>query len=177
MMIRDMFEYQTLVGQSHSTAADINEAVDDGFDLMARVSRKTNSTITEIGIVDTNNFLARLSVVQAGWRSDISALREVVEWQHRVIDFNSSYVAYLLEQISEEEFESVAESSVVDEVDKDKYQVASMIDRVLRLTNLDYTASDFSNMLACSQEAVVEALEFLADKYPKVQLMLSESRE
>ncbi|MGO4366418.1 hypothetical protein [Pseudomonas sp. PAB10] len=173
----DIVRYETSIGLSHWTAANVSETVADAFDVMARISRKTSSTLTEVSVVDTSGFVARLSTIHASWKDDIAALNEVVEWQHRVIDFNSSYVAYLLDQIDEEEFEKVAESSAVEEEDKDVYEIAGTIDRLLRLTRLEYTASDFSNMFGCSQDNIIEALESLGSKYPKVQVMLSGIRE
>lgn len=173
----DIIRYETSVGLSHLTAANISETVGEAFDFMARFSRKTSSTLTEVSLVDTGNFMARLSSIHASWQEDIAALNEVVEWQHRVIDFNSSYVAYLLDQIDEEEFEKIAENSAIEEKDKEVYEIVGTIDRLLRLTRLEYTASDLSNMLHCSQDNIVEALESLGRQYPRAQAILSEARE
>lgn len=131
------------------------------LDVLVRVSRETASKVTSIASMDTQLFVAKLHNVQREWKLDVSALNELVEWQHKIIDFNSSYSAYLLEQIDEEEFELIAEQMATEEQEVNPSDLASAMARILRLTTIDYSPSDFANMFNCSSEAIDAALHMI----------------
>ncbi|WP_042955550.1 hypothetical protein [Pseudomonas sp. G5(2012)] len=132
-----------------------------GFDFVARVSRSTSSSITQISTMETQTFISRILQLQSGWKQDVGLLNDVINWQHKINDFNSSYAAYLLEQIDEDEFDKVAEAMAYEELDTSPIDIVPIIGRLLELTTLDYTPSDLANMLHCSQETVQEALALL----------------
>ena len=147
------------------------------LDFVARVSRTTSSDVTVISTMDTNTFITQLRQFDSERQADINALNAVVNWQHKIIDFNSSYTAFLLDQISEDEFEKIAEEMAEDETDRDPSQIVPLITRILSLTTLGYTPSDFANMLHCSQQTIIEALKEVAYNNPKIKTILREILE
>lgn len=134
-----------------------------GFDFLARVSRSTSSNVTQISTMETQTFVSRFLQLQSEWKDDVRLLNDVINWQHKINDFNSSYAAYLLEQIDDEEFDKVAEALAYEELDTPPIAIVPVIGRLLELTTLDYTPSDLANMFHCSQETVQEALALLPD--------------
>ena len=149
----------------------------NGLDVMARVLRPTSSHVTSVAMVDTQVFVSRLMQAESEWKSDVAALNDVVNWQHKIIDFNSSYAAYLLEQIDDTEFEQIAEGMAVEEQELPPEQVASMMARLLKLTTVEFTPSDFANLFNCSIASVDEALHMIPKLLMKGQPKLLEASE
>lgn len=143
------------------------------FDYLARVSRSTSSEITNISAIETQTFVTRLLQLQSEWRSDISAMNDVINWQHKLIDFNSSYSAYLLEQIDDDEFERIAEDMATEEREIPSEVIAPMITRLLNLTTVEFTSSDFANLFNCSIETIDKAIRlvpnFIKEAHPQLQ--------
>ncbi|MFJ3112321.1 hypothetical protein [Pseudomonas putida] len=147
------------------------------LDVLARVSRQTSSPVINIQTIDTKDFLARLWHIQSTWKSDITALNNVINWQHRVIDFNSSYTALLLDQISEEEFEAVAEALATEENSPPIEELASLICRTLELTSIEFTPSDLANLFHCPIESIDSALPLIPHALIRNQPQLQEAAE
>lgn len=144
------------------------------FDLMMRISQ-TSSQVVNVRAMSTQDFVSQLFQVQQDWKKDIETLNDVINWQHKVIDFNSSYAAYLLEQISEDEFELVAEAMAEEENDIAPDLLALLISRTLRLTTIEFSPSDLANLFHCSVDAVDEALHQVPHMLIKGQPQLQEA--
>ncbi|WP_346397469.1 hypothetical protein [Pseudomonas syringae] len=148
--------FKTFTTTEFTTQPNIN-----GLDFVARVSRQTASSVTTVAMMDTHHFMSRIIEMQSEWKRDVLALNDVVNWQHKVIDFNSSYSAYLLDQIEEEEFERIAEQMAEEERDVAPEELVPIVARLLRLTSIEFTASDLANLFNCSVESVDEALHMI----------------
>jgi len=111
--------------------------------------------------METQTFVSKILQLQAEWKDDVRLLNDVINWQHKINDFNSSYAAYLLEQIDADEFDKVAEALAYEELDTPPLAIVPVIGRLLELTTLDYTSSDLANMLHCSEDTIQEALGLL----------------
>lgn len=158
---------QELIEATRRTQSDI-QSVNEGpppgakFDYVARIQGSTISQTAYVSFASTESLIARWSRIIAEGQAEKDALVGVINWQHKVIDFNSTYTAYLLEQIGEDEFEQAAEQMATDQRDRTPEELVPLIERILLLTEIPYTVSDFSNMLECSEESVQKALERLA---------------
>ncbi|WP_147406497.1 hypothetical protein [Pseudomonas reidholzensis] len=148
--------FQTITTTETTATHNLKE-----LDMLARVTKNTFSQIVEIQTIRTQDFLGQLNEVRARWQNDLRTLNNVINWQHRVLDFNSSYTAYLLEQISEEEFEKAAEAIAVEEMEHPINSLAVLIKKTLELTEIEFSPSDLANLLHCSVESVDKALSLI----------------
>ncbi|WP_223555312.1 hypothetical protein [Pseudomonas sp. BF-R-01] len=164
--------FKTVTTTELTTQPNIN-----GLDVLARVSRPTSSHVTSVSLIDTQVFISRLMQVESEWKSDVSALNDVVNWQQKLIDFNSSYSAYLLEQIDDDEFEKIAEAMAVEEREVDPEEIAPIMARLLKLTTVEFTPSDFANLFNCSISSVDDALHMIPKFLMKGQPKLLEASE
>ncbi len=80
-------------------------------------------------------------------KSAIDVLREVVSAYKKTLDYNGYYIAFLLNQLSEAEFEKIVKSfvrKVNSDIDQD-----SLLDKIailIRYTSAKYTPSDIANL-------------------------------
>jgi hypothetical protein len=128
---------------------------------IARIYRGTGPTESfEFGAIhparDVEDVIRRFAVDRA---RDIAALTTVVYWQHQLIEYNSTYQAFLLDQMTEEEFEEEAEKFVQGTLEFSGGEICEHIGRTNRLLALDFTPSDFASMLRADYGEVVEAIE------------------
>lgn len=135
-----------------------------GFDVLARVSGGANSE-TEVKLMHTKSLFYHWERYISEAEESINLLRGVVNWQHKVIDYNASYAALLLEQINEEEFEKIAEEYACASAVIPDFDLAKNIKRVHDLTGIDYSSMDYSNMFGCSQDAVEAAIASIGCEY------------
>ena len=156
-----------------STESWTQPTVGNNLDIVARI--QTSSNVVSVQAMNTREFVSKMVQAQINWKKDIDTLNDVINWQHKVIDFNSSYAAYLLEQISEEEFEQVAESMATDENEIDPGLLAYLISRTLKLTTIEFTPSDLANLFHCSVDAVDEALHLVPNALIQDQPQLQEA--
>ena len=146
----------------------------DPVDILARVTQ-TSARIVSVQTMNTHEFMSQMYKVHLNWKKDVDTLNDVINWQHKVIDFNSSYAAYLLEQITEEEFEQVAESIATDEKEIEPDLLALMISRTLKLTTIEFSPSDLANLFHCSVDSVDEALHLIPEVLMQDQPQLQEA--
>lgn len=144
-------------------------------DYLIRIITGLESTSSvNASICKTEDFEA----VLAGWANerlqDIDSLKAVVRWQHSVIDYNAVYQAYLMDQLTDDEFELEAEKFVYDTKSVDPNDLAAKIQRVYQLTNIQYTPSDLGDLFQCEHSEVMRALALVHTMNPAVGHMLPE---
>lgn len=93
---------------------------------------------------------------------ELQTLNSLVHWQHKLLDYNSHYCAFLLGQVDEEEFEHISESFAYETKDVDPSVLTPLIDQIYKLTEIEYTPSDLAGFFECRTENVVSALKPLA---------------
>lgn len=140
------------------------------FDVVARISGSTASNIASVAVSDTESVFRRVTDYIVACKKDVDVLRGVVRWQHRVIDYNSSYTAFLMEQIDEDEFEAVASSFAESQVDISSLDLAIDIERIHDLTGIDYTVMDYANMFGIAEEVVEAAARSIANSSANLRL-------
>lgn len=128
---------------------------------IGRIYRGTGPTQSfEFGAIhparDVEDALRRFAVDKA---RDVAALTTVVYWQHHLIEYNSTYQAFLLDQMNEEEFEIEAEKFIQGTLELSGGEICEHIWRTNSLLTLDFTPSDFASMLHADYTEVVEAIE------------------
>lgn len=146
-------------------ASFLAQPVSPRFDYLVRVSGQEISGSYNVNVAFTNTS-SFFTTVTKGWEAyysrDIVSLVSVIHWQHSILDYNAHYNAYLLNQISEEEFESSSEAIAYEPQDIDPAELANKIRTIVSLTGIDYTPSDFAGLFRCSEESVQKALQVLS---------------
>lgn len=106
-------------------------------------------------------------------QKDIAILSSVIYWQKRTIDFQALHTAFLLNSISEEDFEQEAEKFAVRQRRIDPEAIAFIIDRLDNLLGVDFDTSDYADYFKCTPKNVLEGLRLLpkethSNKLPSV---------
>jgi CRP-like cAMP-binding protein len=131
-------------------------------DYLARISGTSIETLdltalhpTEAVVGSFQDFLQRIVEKE-------STLVAVIKKQKNLIDYNSYYISYLSNQITEDEFYKIAEGFAYstqqscDEADIEKKTMS-----LLGTTGLSFSVSDLSYFWECSEEIIDTILERL----------------
>lgn len=143
--------------------------------LIRRVS--SPDTGTQTFIRPTADVQQQLSKWMNCMMADVSQLKGVIRWQHHLIDYNSSYQAYLMDQLSDEEFEEVAEKFAYEPREIDVEQLAAGVERIYSLTGIAYTPSDICSLFQCDHEVAVRAVQRARETYPELSYLLPKEGE
>ncbi len=113
-------------------------------------------------VVKTSDVVAAMHAWDDRLNRDLDTLKEIVYWQHRLLDYGSSYQAYLLDQITEDDLEAEAAKFAIQPESRSPELIASEIERIHRLISINYTASDYADLFQCDYEDVLAAVEVLS---------------
>ncbi len=116
-----------------------------------------------ISITSTNTRTVRdsLNAYFVQHSQDIDLLCSVIFWQKRTIDYQALHTAFLLDSLSEEEFEQESEKFTVHQKNIPSEKIASVIERLYSLIGIEFDTSDYSDYFQCSQKNVMEGLRLL----------------
>ena len=134
-----------------------DDSVNKDLVLRIRLDDKT-CTITSTNTQDMRNDLNRYVFQHS---QDIDLLRSVIFWQKRTIDYQALHTAFLLNSLSEEEFEQESDKFTVHQVKIPPEKIAFDIGRIDSLLGLKFDTSDYSDYFQCSQENVMDGLRLL----------------
>jgi len=95
---------------------------------------------------------------------DIGLLCSVIFWQKRTIDYQALHTAFLLNSLSEEDFEQEADKFTVHQKDLPPERIASVVERLDSLIGIKFDTSDYSDYFQCSQQNVMAGLRLLPDQ-------------
>lgn len=116
----------------------------------------------------TSTYITKTKDVYAGlneyynrnWH-DISLLSSVIYWQKKNIDYQALYTAFLLDTLSEEDFEKEAEKFAVRQKEVQPELIAAFVERLDSLIGLKLDTSDYADYFQCSQNNVITGLSKL----------------
>jgi hypothetical protein len=139
-----------------------------GVDMLFRITSDFMSEAMEVRYAKTDDVRAYLFEKQ----QEVETLVGVIRWQHSLLDYNSFYNSFLLDQLTEDEFGEIAERFAYEPAEIAPKNIAPAIERIYRLTGISYTPSDLAGLFKCNQENTMDALCLLKDKCPDVRPML-----
>ena len=90
-------------------------------------------------------------------------LVEVVFSQKRSLDYNGFYNAFLMRQLSEDEFVNIAEKYTYQPKNIDIKLLASKVNILFNLTQIDYSISELADIFQCTGSNVAEAIQFIGN--------------
>jgi hypothetical protein len=148
--------------QTTSSTLVVQDFLDDtrsDNDLLFRV-KKGNEYIT-ITSTNTRTVQDNLNAYFVRYSQDINLLCSVIFWQKRTIDYQALHTAFLLDSLSEEEFEQESEKFTVYQKNIPSEKIASDIERLCSLIDIEFDTSDYSDYFQCSQKNVMDGLRLL----------------
>jgi hypothetical protein len=145
---------------------------DDNFenDVLFRVRTGNECNTFTITSTSTRTVRDNLDACFVQHSQDINLLCSVIFWQKRTIDYQALHKAFLLNSLSEEEFEKEAEKFTVHQEKVPFEKIANTIERLDSLVEIKFDTSDYSDYFQCSQENVMAGLRLLP--YPRFTAML-----
>lgn len=133
-------------------------------DFLFRV--KQNNELQTISVTSTRTEIVRDSInayITQNFQ-DIDLLKSVVYWQKKTIDFQALHTALLLNSLSDEDFEEEAKKFTVHLSYVDPQMIASHVDRLHSLLNLNFDTSDYADYFQCTQENIMDGLRRLTSE-------------
>lgn len=145
-------------------------------DLLCRVTSDDTSETINLNWMQTNDVARQLYRVMAEKEENTRVLANVVKWQHALLDYNASYNAFLLEQITDDEFGEIAEKFAYIPQRVRPEELAPIVERIYRLTGIPYTPSDLAGLFKCEQEDAMAALSQVAGRHQELLSMLPSNK-
>ncbi len=136
------------------------------FDIIVRVaSTSTSSLNINIDLTQTETFRSSIKKICAKFENDIKILAYVVKSQRKLIEYNAIYNAYLIGQISEEEFIKESENYVYSPQSINIKILLNKLECLFKYTGSDFSSSELAEIFQCKQENIEETLKQL----PKIK--------
>ena len=131
------------------------------FDYVARFSGASIENFDLIAIRPTETFVSSYKDLLKGIGERESTFVEVIKKQKNLIDYNSYYISYLLNQISEDEFYKIAEDFAYSTQPCDESDIEKKTLLLLGMTGVSFSSSDLSYLWGCSEEIIESVLKKL----------------
>ncbi len=133
------------------------------FDYMIRLAG-TNEDDMNYVVKETHEFKTYLSNIFEYFKFVKDTLVEVILSQKKLLDYNGVYNAFLLDQLSEEEFEQEAKTFIYKPASIDPKKLSIKIEILYNYTKIDYSTSELSNIFHCDIDNVEESIKIITNK-------------
>jgi hypothetical protein len=145
----------------------------EGVDLLMRVQYNPANGSFLAQCAETGTVVERMGKLFEQIRSEQGLMLKMIKAQRRLIQYNGHYIALLLGQITEDEFENISKELAYDPRNIDEHELAYQIRCLHALTGLDYSASDFADIFECDENTVIRSLTHV----PETRCRLSTGEE
>jgi hypothetical protein len=143
----------TLNGQVVDLTPALREEKEE-FDYLFRAK---GTSINDLKIT----FVTQTTTAEYRFRTYLEILIDVIRSQQKQLEFNSYYIAYLLGQIDDDEFEKISKKFVQKKKKIPMDQLKEKVLVVTKLTGHDVTPMDIAQYLFCDEEDVIKAFKLL----------------
>lgn len=93
------------------------------------------------------------------WKDQqIKTLATVIRSQQRLLEYNSYYSAFLLGQLTEDDFQKAAAKFAYKQEQCDVNELTYRIGWLTHLTDLDFSVSDLAEIFQCNQDVIRQAI-------------------
>lgn len=155
------------------TAAPVNSQwMASKQDWLIRLTENTKSGEFDVSTTPTKLVWDRLQKWSEGLASDVALLTGIVRWQHSLLEYNAHYIAHLLHQTTEEEFEAAAETFAFEPQQLELDWLCPRVERIFALTQIDYSPSDFAEMFRTDESNIYRALHGISSVCPQAAKLL-----
>lgn len=131
------------------------------FDYLFRACGTSINNLEITFVTDATSAEVMVTSADYKFRTYLETLMDIIKGHQKQRDFNSYYIAYLLGQIDDAEFEKISKTFVQK---KKKIPMDQLKDKVLvvsSLTSHDVTPKDIAQYLFCEEEDVIKAFKLL----------------
>lgn len=150
------------------TTSDIGSGILSGGypsgDVLFRVVSTDGARWEHVAVTQTQFVRDGLNQLCDDHQKDIAILSSVIVWQKRTIDFQALHTAYLLNSISEEEFDTESDKFTFRQRSVDPEKIAFVVERMHELLGFSFDTSDYADYFKCTQKNVMEGLRLLPGK-------------
>jgi len=136
-----------------------------GQDFLVRVKLDDQYNTAGIFTTQTKTFTDGLNKYFLKHIQDIELLSSVIYWQKRTIEYQGLHMAFLLDSVSEEDFEKEAVKFAVRQRDVPPEQIARVVGKLDSLIGLKLDTSDYADYFQCSQNNVMAVLSMLENPH------------
>jgi hypothetical protein len=133
-------------------------------DILLRVTSDNEFKTYSVASTKTQIVRDGLSALNDEYQRNTELLCALIFWQKRTIDFQALHAAFLMNSISEEEFESEAEKFTVCQYEVSPQFIASIIEKLNELVGIKFDTSDYADFFHCSQQNVLDSLKLLSPR-------------
>jgi hypothetical protein len=132
-----------------------------GSDILVRLFQEKQSGAMQVLSTSTQMVRDGFENFYSQYVSDIGLLRSVIFWQKRTIDYQALHTAFLLNAMSEEDFELESQKFVAHQKAIDAHEIATTVERLDHLVGMHLDTSDYADYFQCTQENVLDGLRHL----------------
>jgi hypothetical protein len=162
--------------ETTSSSVVVQNFLDEGCsdsDVLFRVMLGSERNPVIITSTNTQTVRDGLNTYRVRHLQDVDLLCSVIVWQKRTIDYQALHTAFLLNSLSEEEFEQESEKFTVYQKNVAPEKIAAVIERIDSLVGINFDTSDYSDYFQCNQENVMEGLRLLPHQHFLAMLPVS----
>jgi hypothetical protein len=138
-----------------------DEAYQPKIDFLIRVSGSTDEDM-KFGITETEGFIKYFGNIYDKYRFVRDTLVEVILSQKRSLNYNGVYNAFLLGQLSEEDFEKIARKFTYRPKPINPRILSSKINILFNYTKIDYSPSEIADIFRCNITDVQKCIQLIA---------------
>ncbi|WP_035952013.1 hypothetical protein [Burkholderia multivorans] len=142
------------------------------FDHLVRVSTDllTQSIVGQRW--DTADFMRGVMQWANDRTGEVDLLASFAAWQKSKLDYNAVYTAWLMEAMSEEEFEEEALKYTVEIDDQDPRRVVQVAEKLANLLPFEISTSDLAAFLHADPRAVLDSIARFGQHSEKLRALL-----
>jgi len=130
------------------------------YDFLIRVTGSTDEDM-QLNFTGTNDFKSYFNKTFGYFVFVKDTLAEVILSQKRSLDYNGFYNAFLMQQLSEEEFIEIAKNFTYQPKTYSVAILSSKIRLLYDLTNIDYSASEMADIFQCHCNDIAQAMQLI----------------
>jgi len=134
--------------------------MDFNVDYLARIWGSSPADL-KISIKETGKFKAHFENVFLYFRLVKDTLKEVILSQRKSLQYQGVYNAFVLGQLSEEEFDSAAKKFSYKPKSADICLLSSKISILFDATQIDYSPSELADLFQCNSNDISKAIHLL----------------
>ncbi|MEM5449885.1 hypothetical protein [Paraburkholderia guartelaensis] len=164
-----------LVGGGQQVAGGAQQV--EHFDYMFRFRTDAYTQSIVGNHWETAEFVRVLQSLAMERSEEVDLLKSFAEWQKNKLDYSAVYTAWLLEAMSDEEFEEESSKYVVEIDDRDPRKVADVAERLVRLLPFELSTSEIADYLRAEPRSVLEAIAQFGQHSDKLRALLPADKQ